>query len=50
MVKLDLIFLEFKTDFFHFYFLNMDISFNIQVMEMKFLTGVKNIHIHVSNY
>ena len=23
----------------------MDISFNIQVMEMKFLTGVKNIHV-----
>ena len=45
VIKFDLIFFKFKTDFFHFYFLNIDISFNIQVTEMKFCTGVNNIHI-----
>ena len=44
VIKFDLIFKKIKTDFFHFYFLNMDISFNIQVTEMKLCTGVKNIH------
>ena len=28
-IKSDLRFLKFKNDFFHFYFLNMDISFDI---------------------
>ena len=29
VIIFNVIFLKFKTDFFHFYFLNMDISFNI---------------------
>ena len=29
VIKFDLIFIKFKFDFFHFYFLNMDISFNM---------------------
>ena len=32
-----------KTDFFNFYFLNMDISCDILVTEMKSLTRLKNI-------
>ena len=43
-IQLYLRFLKSKTDFLHFYFLNMDISFDIQVTEMKSLTGVKTIH------
>ena len=38
-------FKQIKTDFLHFYFFNMDISFDIQVTEMKSLKGVKNIQI-----
>ena len=45
VIKFDLIFVKFKFDFFHFYFLNMDISFNMQVTEMKSSTGVRNIHV-----
>ena len=44
VIKFELRILKFKTDFFHFYFLNMDISFNIQVTEMNFLTEVNSIH------
>ena len=29
VMKFDLRFFKFKTDYFHFYFLNIDISFNI---------------------
>ena len=29
VIIFNVIFFKFKTDFFHFYFLNMDISFNI---------------------
>ena len=43
VIKFELIIFKFKTDFFHFYFLNMDISVNIQVTEMKFLTKVNSI-------
>ena len=44
VIKFELIILKFKTDFFHFYFLNMNISFDIQVTEMNFLTEVNSIH------
>ena len=36
VIKCDLRFFKFKTNFFHFYFLNMDFSFNIKVRELKF--------------
>ena len=29
MVKFDLMYIKFRFDFYHFYFLNMDISFNM---------------------
>ena len=34
--------------FFHFYFLNMDISLNIYTLVIKFYTGVRNIPIEGS--
>ena len=42
MIIFHLGFLYFEH-FLHFYFLNMDISFDIQVTEMTSLAGVKNI-------
>ena len=36
VIRFYLRFLKFKTDFLHFYFLNMDISFNIET-EVKFV-------------
>ena len=35
---------RFKTVLFHFYFFNMNISLAVYGTEMKFLTGVENIH------
>ena len=44
MIRFGLRFKQIKIDFFHFYFLNMDISFNIEVTDIQFLTKVENIH------
>ena len=35
---------QIKNIFFHFYFLNKDISLNIYDKNLKLLTGVKHIH------
>ena len=43
VINFNLGFQKCKTDFSHFYFLNMDISFDIHVTVMKSLTWVKNI-------
>ena len=37
-----------KKHYFHFYFLNKDISLNIQVKILKFSPDVKNIHMEGS--
>ena len=38
VIRFGLRFKKIKINFFHFYFLNMDISFNIEVTDIQFLT------------